>query len=135
MFQLPVYNPHTPVLEIIELFSLKAEAFRALLNGRTFGELEDQDEVLLGLAIASELYILLRVADKFDFAQSMLKMSSNGRTPVELHKTIQAIHDAAKLFGDKLDANANISALIKSLQDGNEELEKLTAPSEQEQAA
>lgn len=135
MFQLPVYDPHKPVLETIEFFSLKLTAFKALLNGRTFGELEDSDEVLLGLAIASELDTLLNIAAKFGFAQSMVNMSRNGDTVVGLHNTIQAVRDATKLFGDKLDANANISALIKSLQDGNEELEKLVAPSEQEQAA
>lgn len=135
MFKLPLYNPYTPALAVIERFSAKLSAFSVLLNGRTFGELEDADEVLLGLAIASELDTLVDVAEKFGFVDELFQLSRNGQTPLESYKTHQAARDAAKLYDTKLDANANISAFVKSRQECNEELEKLVAPSEQEQAA
>lgn len=135
MFQFPVYNPHTAVLAVINLFATKLTAYEALLNGRTFGELEDQDEVLLGLAIASELDTLMDVAERFGFSDEMVKLSRNGRTPSQSYKTLQAVRDAAKLYDEKIDGNANITVLLETLKTGNDELDKLVAPSEQEQAA
>ncbi len=136
MFQFPLYNPYTPVLLIVQLFGVKMQAFEALLNGRTWEQLTDQDEIVLGMGLACELDTLEDVAQMFGFKEELVRLTRNGRAPAESYKLLTAKEDAAKVYDSKIDSNPNIKILIESLQKGNDELDELTGSSEDsEQAA